>query len=152
MDIEIDVAVDSDGEVENEEFMLGTQPAVGSKIGEWFVERSKFIPLRLTIPERKYLRLLDAALTVSEYTDKIDTLGFSTTKAKRIVYQIRELCAIMSGLVLSADYKKGQELFTDRDFEENADFYQRVGQFRQAIDHRIDRVHSRSSSLVGGIK
>ena len=152
MDIEINDGVDSDGEMENEEIMLDAQPAVGSKIGEWFVERSKFIPLRLTIPERKYLRLLDAALTVSEYTDKIDTLGFSTTKAKRIVYQIRELCAIMSGLVLSADYKMGQELFTDRDFEANADFYQRVSQFRLAIDHRIDRVHSRSLSSVGGIK
>src|SRR6266511_889888 len=81
----------------------GFQPAAGDKVGEWFVERSKYIPLRLTLPERKYLRLLEAALTVSEYTDKIDTIGFGLSKAKRIVHQIRELCAIMSGLVLSAD-------------------------------------------------
>jgi hypothetical protein len=96
------------------EVVLSAQPAVGTSVGEWFVERSKFIPLRLNLAERKYLRLLEAALSVSEYTDKIDTIGFGLSKAKRIVQQIRELCAIMSGLLLSADYKRGQELFTDR--------------------------------------
>jgi len=106
--------------------LLSAQPVVGSHIGEWFVERAKYIPLRLSLSERKYLRLLEAALIVSEYTDKIDTIGFGFSKAKRIVFQIRELCAIMSGLVLSADYKKGQELFVDRNFEANADFYQRA--------------------------
>jgi hypothetical protein len=106
--------------------VLSTQPIIGSQVGEWFVERAKYIPLRLSLSERKYLRLLEAALIVSEYTDKIDTIGYGLSKAKRIVFQIRELCAIMSGLVLSADYKKGQELFVDRNFEANADFYQRA--------------------------
>ena len=84
----------------------GSEPKAGEDVGEWFVERAKFIPLRLTLPERKYLRLLDAALQVSEYTDKIDTIGFGYSKPKRIVHQIRELCAILSGLVLAADYKQ----------------------------------------------
>ena len=35
------------------------------------MERSKYIPLRLTLGERKFLRLLEAALNVSEYTDKV---------------------------------------------------------------------------------
>ena len=56
--------------------VIGAQPAVGAKVGEWFVERAKYIPLRLTLPERKFLRLLEAALSVSEYTDKIDTINF----------------------------------------------------------------------------
>ena len=60
------------------------------------------------------MRLLEAALSVSEYTDKIDTIGYGLSKAKRIVHQIRELCSILSGLMLAADYKKGQELFEDR--------------------------------------
>jgi hypothetical protein len=106
--------------------VLGAQPVVGSKVGEWFVERSKFIPVRLTLGERKYLRLLEAALLVSEYTDKIDTIGYGLSKAKRIVHQIRELCAILSGLVVAADYKQGQELFSDRDFQANAEFYQDI--------------------------
>lgn len=114
---------------------LSAQPAPGTKVGEWFVERAKYIPLRLTLSERKFLRLLEAALSVSEYTDKIDTIGFGLSKAKRIVHQIRELCAIMSGLVLAADYKQGQELFHDRDFEANAEFYQ--GIFELGRRHKI---------------
>ncbi|KAF9236230.1 hypothetical protein BU15DRAFT_50382 [Melanogaster broomeanus] len=128
---------------------LGAQPAVGANVGEWFVERSKFIPLRLTFNERKYLRLLEAALQVSEYTDRIDTLGFGLSKAKRIVHQIRELCAILSGLVLSADYKLGQELFTDRDFQRNEEFYQHI--FELGRRHKImnpDKMRTTYGKLI----
>ncbi|KAI6034887.1 hypothetical protein F5J12DRAFT_710596 [Pisolithus orientalis] len=128
---------------------LGTQPAVGSKVGEWFVERSKYIPLRLSLGERKYLRLLDAALQVSEYTDKIDTIGFGLSKTKRIVLQIRELCAILSGLVLSADYKLGQSLFTDRDFQRNEQFYQDI--FELGRRHKImnpDKMRTTYGKLI----
>lgn len=114
---------------------LSAQPVVGTKVGEWFVERARYIPLRLSLSERKYLRLLEAALSVSEYTDRIDTIGFGLSKAKRIVHQIRELCAIMSGLVLAADYKQGQELFQDRDFEANSEFYQQI--FELGRRHKI---------------
>lgn len=127
----------------------GAQPTIGSKVGEWFVDRSKYIPLRLTYGERKYLRLLDAALQVSEYTDKIDTLGFGLSKPKRIVHQIRELCAILSGLVLAADYKQGQELFTDRDFQSNADFYQTI--FELGRRHKImnpDKMRTTYGKLI----
>lgn len=77
-----------------------------------YVHRAKFIPLRLTLLERKYLRLLEAALTVSEYTDKVDILlPYGKSKVKRIVAQIKEICAVLSGLMLAADYKTGQGLF-----------------------------------------
>lgn len=126
----MDTVEDDDGDEDWEPIASaqpsGAQPAMGSTVGEWFVDRSRFIPLRLTLGERKFLRLLEAALSVSEYTDKIDTLSFGQSKAKRIVAQIKELCAIMSGLLLSADYKAGQELFQDRDFQANEDFYQTV--------------------------
>jgi len=129
--------------------VTGAQPAAGTHVGEWFVDRAKFIPLRLTLPERKFLRLLEAALSVSEYTDKIDTLGFGLSKAKRIVHQIRELCAIMSGLMISADYKRGQELFTDRDFQANAEFYQTV--FELGRRHKImnpDKMRTTYGKLI----
>jgi hypothetical protein len=90
-----------------------------------FIERSKYIPLRLTYNERKYLRLLEAGLNVCEYTDKIDVIVYGS-KSKRIVAQIKELCSILSGLVLAADYTAGQELFKDRDFEHNAEFFQNM--------------------------
>ena len=69
MDIE---DVDSDEELERasqakQTLELEPQPVIGGNVGEWFVERSKYIPMRLTFGERKYLRLLEAALNVSEY-------------------------------------------------------------------------------------
>ncbi|EJD01551.1 uncharacterized protein FOMMEDRAFT_111459 [Fomitiporia mediterranea MF3/22] len=126
----------------------GQQPAPGSAVGDWFLERAKYIPLRLTLPERKYLRLLEAALQVSEYTDKIDILHFGS-KVKRIVAQIKEICAILSGLVLAADYKQGQELFSDRDFEANADFYQQI--FELGRRHKImnpDKMRTTYGKLI----
>ncbi|KAJ3272874.1 hypothetical protein HDV01_005197 [Terramyces sp. JEL0728] len=99
-----------------------------------FVDRSKFIPLRLTYDERKYLRLLEAGLNVCEYTDKIDVIVYGS-KSKRIVMQIKELCSILSGLVLAADYNAGQELFKDRDFETNAEFFQDI--FELGRRHKI---------------
>jgi hypothetical protein len=97
---------DDDSHVPQSGPVMSAQPALGTSVGDWFVERSKFVPMRLTLSERKYLRLLEAALQVSEYTDRIDVIGFGMAKNKRIVHQIRELCAILSGLVLSADYKQ----------------------------------------------
>jgi hypothetical protein len=125
--------VDAESDDEQQQSVSGTTTknsvvpdGTAASVGEWFVERAKFIPVRLTLGERKYLRLLEAALNVSEYTDKIDTIGFQLSKGKRIVHQIRELCSILGGLVLSADYKQGQELFSDRDFSANEGFYQQI--------------------------
>jgi hypothetical protein len=153
----MDVEPDSDDESEPEGTSVSQappevasySPAIGTPPGEWFVQRSKYIPLRLTLSERKYLRLLDAALQVSEYTDKIDTLGFGYSKSKRIVHQIRELCAILSGLVLSADYKQGQELFSDRDFKANFEFYQEI--FELGRRHKImnpDKMRTTYGKLI----
>lgn len=137
------------GQTSENPVVLEIQPSEGSSVGQWFVERAKFIPVRLTLGERKYLRLLEAALNVSEYTDKIDTIGFQLSKAKRIVHQIRELCAILGGLVLSADYKQGQELFSDRDFAANEEFYQEV--FELGRRHKImnpDKMRSTYGKLI----
>ncbi|KAJ1949445.1 hypothetical protein FBU59_001142, partial [Linderina macrospora] len=106
----------------------------GPTFSEWITERAKFIPLRLTLKERKYLRLLEAALNVSEYTDRIDVLMYGN-KTKRIVAQIKELCAILSGLVLASDYKAGQTLFEDRQFADNAEFFQKI--FEIGRRHKI---------------
>ena len=133
--MEEDLSDEDDEPAHNSGKFLGSQLTLDSSAGDLYIERSRYIPLRLSYEERKYLRLVEAALSVSEYTDKVDTLGFGLSKAKRIVHQIRELCAILSGLVLAADYKLGQELFQDRNFENNAEFYQQV--FELARRHKI---------------
>ncbi|KAJ3243745.1 hypothetical protein HDU78_011812 [Chytriomyces hyalinus] len=104
------------------------------KVGDWYIDRAKYIPVRLTLSERKYLRLLEAALNVSEYTDKIDILSYAN-KTRRQVAQIQELCAIISGLVLASDYKTGQNLFKERNFEDNAEFFRDI--FELGRRHKI---------------
>ena len=61
------------------------------------------------MPERRLLRLVEAALSVSEYTDKVDVLSWNS-KTGRIHAQIKDICAILCGLVVAQDYKKGQKL------------------------------------------
>ena len=67
------------------------------------------IPWRVQSEERRLLRLLEAALSVSEYTDRVDVLSWKS-KTSRIHAQIKDICAILCGLVVAQDYKKGQQL------------------------------------------
>lgn len=90
-----------------------------------FAERARYIPVRLGLDERRHLRLLEAALTVSNYTDKVDIVTWRS-KNQRIHAQIKDICAILSGLMVAQDYKRGQELIRDRDFKENEEFFQDV--------------------------
>ena len=86
-----------------------SQPTASTSGNHSFLESAKYIPLRLSHDERRYLRLLEAALSVSEYTDKVDVISWKS-KNQRINAQIRDICAILCGLVVASDYKKGQQL------------------------------------------
>jgi len=99
-----------------------------------FMERVKYIPLRLTLSERKLLRLCEASLNVSEYTDKVDILTWKS-KTGRIHEQIRDICAILSGLAVAADYEVGQKMIKDRSFEDNAEYFSSV--FEIGRRHKI---------------
>lgn len=143
-----EMAEESDEE-EEEPAAEAADPSKSVTPKDEYVRRAKFIPLRLTYGERKYLRLLEAALTVSDYTDKIDVYVFNKSKAKRIVAQVREICSIISGLLVAADYKQGQELFESRDFAANADFYQKV--FELGRRHKImnpDKMRNTYGKLI----
>eukprot|EP00771_Trimastix_marina_P003839 gnl/Trimastix_PCT/546.p1 GENE.gnl/Trimastix_PCT/546~~gnl/Trimastix_PCT/546.p1 ORF type:complete len:633 (+),score=189.49 gnl/Trimastix_PCT/546:188-1900(+) len=93
--------------------------------GAWFAERAKWIPLRLTFTERKEHRLLEAALQVSEYTDKVDIVSWKSPY-RRMVAQLKELCAILSGLVVACDFTLGQQLIKDRRFAQYEHFFQHM--------------------------
>lgn len=90
-----------------------------------FKDNTTFIPMRLTAEERKLFRLLEAALNVSEYTDKIDVYAYSS-KAKRIVQQLKEMCTVLTGLVVANGMEEGQQLMDDKEFVRNAEWYQTI--------------------------
>lgn len=88
-----------------------------------FLERAKYIPLRLLYKERKLLRLLEGSLKSSNYTDKVDQLTYKN-KARRTYSQLVEICAILSGLVVAADYREGQDVVESRAFKKHSEFFQ----------------------------
>ena len=99
------------------------------------MERARYIPLRLSAAERQRLRLLEAALGVSQYTDKVDIISYGKSKTARINAQLLEICAILCGLVVALDYRTGQELLADKDFQANAAFFQAV--FEVGRRHKV---------------
>mmetsp|Transcript_8916 Transcript_8916/g.16073 ORF Transcript_8916/g.16073 Transcript_8916/m.16073 type:complete len:690 (-) Transcript_8916:331-2400(-) len=102
-----------------------------------FTEKSKYIPMRLNASERKLLRLAQAALDVSEYTDKVDIVmyGGSGSKRARQHAQIREMCAVLSGLRVANDYSSGVKLIENREFADHQEFFQQV--FEVARRHKV---------------
>eukprot|EP00730_Choanoeca_flexa_P015459 TRINITY_DN7102_c0_g1_i2.p1 TRINITY_DN7102_c0_g1~~TRINITY_DN7102_c0_g1_i2.p1 ORF type:complete len:925 (+),score=196.84 TRINITY_DN7102_c0_g1_i2:56-2830(+) len=82
---------------------------------EWFVERAKHIPVRLKLKERKFLRMLEGALLVSTYTDKVDRTDFKS-ESKRIHAIVTQLCALFTGMVLAFDHNAGCEVAASRNF------------------------------------
>lgn len=114
-----------------------------------FRERAPYIPIRLTLSERKALRLLEAALTVSEYTDKIDIVSYRGGKPQRMVQQIKDLCGILCGLVVATDYQVGQELIRDKDYKFNEKYFRKI--FEIGRRHKImnpEKMRSTYGKLV----
>ena len=99
-----------------------------------YEERAKYIPLRLSLTDRRLLRLLEAALNVSEYTDRVDVISYRS-KHHRINQQLRDMCSILCGLVVAQNYKKGKELIEGKEFSDNAEFFQDV--FEIGRRHKI---------------
>lgn len=77
-------------------------------------ERAKYIPLRLTYEERKSLRLVAAAINVSDYTNIVD-INFKQ-RARRQHTQLQQIVAFLTGLVSAMDYEQGQQVLKDRNF------------------------------------
>ncbi|CUS22341.1 LAQU0S05e03202g1_1 [Lachancea quebecensis] len=88
-------------------------------------KHARFIPMRLAPEERHILRLLEAALNVSEYTDRVDIISYKS-KAKRIVEQLKEMCSVLCGLVIASNLRIGQKLLEMKNFSDNAAWFQDV--------------------------
>ena len=105
------------------------------------LERIKYIPLRLNDLERKLLRLIEGALEISEYTDKVDVsnnnygFGFmfyssavapSRNKEDTIRRELDEIFSLIMGLFTSDNFKAGSKLIEEKKFEDNEEFFQKV--------------------------
>ncbi|KTB13456.1 UPF0652 protein [Nakaseomyces glabratus] len=99
--------------------------SIDNKLMSILFETSHYIPMRLTYEERHLLRLLEAALQVSEYTDRVDILS-NKSKSRRIVEQLKEICSVLSGLVVASNMKLGQKLLDMKNFSDNAKWFQDI--------------------------
>jgi hypothetical protein len=126
--------------------------AAGSVVAEHvvhdWVAMARVTPLRLTFEERRLLRLVEAALHVSEYTDKVDIAGLGWTKTKRIHEQLKALFSVLcgeffferlfdwrakssvaptlrrsSGLLVAEDFEAGKAALADSDLSTHATLY-----------------------------
>ena len=59
---------------------------------EWFRESAKFVPVRLDLKERKFMRLVQQAMSVIDYTSSADLPEFvnanNKAKARRVYSQV----------------------------------------------------------------
>lgn len=86
--------------------------------------RAKYTPLRLTTEERAKLSVLEAALTISEYTDKVDVMDYRYNKASRVIEQVDDLLSIICGLMVAAESRP--KLLTQTDLSESANVYRSI--------------------------
>ncbi|EKX41270.1 hypothetical protein GUITHDRAFT_96082 [Guillardia theta CCMP2712] len=103
--------------------------AMRSAIADRLIESSKYIPLRVSGEERTLLKLLEGALEVSEYTDKVDVVrgwSFRNTKADVIREEIADLLQLLLGLIVAGNPTKGSEIVKNKQISQNEEFFQRV--------------------------
>eukprot|EP00736_Rhodelphis_marinus_P004361 Rmarinus@m.581 len=101
---------------------------------EFFIERSKFIPIRLTMKERKFLRLIQGTLEAADYTDKIDSPVYKTSM-RRLHAQIKEVCSLLTGIIVAIDFEEGRKLMEESNFDDFEAEFQKC--FEIARRHKI---------------
>jgi hypothetical protein len=97
-------------------------------------ERAKYIPVRLTLAERRALRFLQGSIKANAYTDRVDVNTFKTPAARTFA-QSRSLCAVLTGLIVGQDYELGQKVIENGNFQDNEKFFQHV--FEIGRRHKI---------------
>lgn len=97
------------------------------------MERSKFIPFRLSLGERKMLRLVESSMVCCDYTTSVDR-PFKNA-VRRSHEQLKGITAVLRGLVTACDYKAGQKLLGDDDYAEYEQFFRSM--FEIARRHKI---------------
>jgi len=86
------------------------------RIGAWFRERAKFIPLRLEYEERSRLHLIQAVMRASNYTTEVDNPEHKS-RSKRLLKQMQLIRATLTGIATTYKYDLAQKLVEDQDFK-----------------------------------
>jgi len=110
-------------------------------------ERSKFIPLRLSMGERKMLRLVEATMACCDYTTDVDKLFKSSTR--RTHAQMKKIASVLRGMVSSCDYNSGQTLLKEDNFSDYKNFFRQM--FEIARRHKImnpEKMRSEYGKLI----
>ena len=87
-----------------------------TQIGDWYIECSKYIPLRLEYEERAHLRRVQAVMKASNYTGLIDGVEHKT-KQVRIHRQGAAIRAVFMGIAASFNYSLAQECIENFNFK-----------------------------------
>jgi hypothetical protein len=99
-----------------------------AKSGKVDLKRFDFIPLRLNEHERKLLHVLENALDVCEYTDVVDVTFSHTRKSKvsRIIDSLVDMLSIASGLIVSNNLSKGEQLLRNKSLNDNVPLFTEI--------------------------
>lgn len=115
-------------------------------------ERSKYIPLRLSMGERKMLRLVEASMSCCDYTTDVDKKFKSATR--RTHCQFKKIHSVLRGMVSSCDYNAGKKLLSSED-EEGSSFSDYKTSFQQMFEiarrHKImnpEKMRSEYGKLI----
>lgn len=101
----------------------------GGLLRSRLLSSAKYIPVRVSPEERVYLRLLEGALEVSEYTDKVDVVrgwSWGNSKLETMREEMGDLLQQLLGLAVAGNYKQGVQLIAQNDMQENAAFFRKV--------------------------
>lgn len=79
------------------------------------IANAAFIPIRLTMKQRKSQRLVRAIVLASSYTDKVDQPAFA--KGKRELAVVNEVLNAFRGFVVASDLRLGAELIEEKEFQ-----------------------------------
>jgi len=94
-------------------------------IGDWYVERARFIPLRLLYEERPHLRRTEAMLRSCDYTNLVDGVEHKS-KMRRIMRQGQCVRAMLMGIATSFKYDVAQTLVDEPEFHKYKSTFQKI--------------------------
>ena len=81
--------------------------------GQTWLSLSRFIPVRLSVDERRILAVLDRTLKVSEYTDNVDIYMSKYNRMETVRVETEKFVSVLTGQFVAQRMSKSTESFND---------------------------------------